>query len=164
VNYFNVTGAAADGVEAELRADLGRGWITSFSYTYLDTRVTDPGFETGPDAAFAPGQRLIRRPTHRAAAQLHVPVSNRGRGTVAVRYTGDRDDLDFTTFPAARVTLRAAARVDVGGEYDVPVGSGSALAATIRVENLLADDARDAVNFAARGRVLLLGARVRVGR
>jgi hypothetical protein len=44
------------------------------------------------------------------------------------------------------------------------VGSGSALAATIRVENLLADDARDAVNFAARGRVLLLGARVRVGR
>jgi outer membrane cobalamin receptor len=158
-----VTGASADGVETVLRADLGAGWTVGLTYTYLDSRVTDPGFATDPDAAFAPGKRLIRRPSHQATLQLHAPLAARGSGNVTVRYTGQRDDLDFTSSPASRVTLRAAVCVDLGAEYDLPLGSPPALTLSLRVENLFNDDARDAANYPARGRVLLLGGGLKLG-
>jgi vitamin B12 transporter len=161
VNYFNVTGAVAGGVEAELRADVGRGWAATLRYTYLDTRVTDPGFETGPDAAFAPGRRLIRRPTDQAGLRLHGPLGARGAVTLGARYTGNRDDLDFTAFPAARVTLAAATHIDIGVRYDIAAGPGLGFTLTARVENLLGDDAREIANLPARGRVVLIGATVR---
>lgn len=163
VNYFNVTGASADGVEAEWRLDLRGGWAVTLAYVYLDTRVTDPGFETAPDAAFAPGKRLIRRPANQGSLRLRAPLGAAGTAGIAVRYAGDRDDLDFTTFPATRVTLRDAAWVDVHAEYGVPLGAAS-LAVTVRVENLLGDDAREVTNLPPRGRVVLIGGAVRLGR
>lgn len=163
VNYFNITGASADGLEAELRADLGRGWAATARYTYLDTRVTDPGFG-GPDAMFAPGNRLIRRPTGQAGLRLHAPVGSRGAVVLSVRYTGNRDDLDFTNFPAARVTLPAATQLDVAVQYDIAAAPGLALGLTGRVENLLGDETREVANFPARGRVVLIGGTLRAGR
>jgi vitamin B12 transporter len=161
VNYFNITGAVAGGVEAELRADVGRGWAATLRYTYLDTRVTDPGFETGPDAAFAPRRRLIRRPTDQAGLRLHGPLGGHGAVALGVRHAGSRDDLDFTAFPAVRVTLRPATHVDVGVRYDIAVGSGFEVTLTARVENLLGDDTREIANLPARGRVVLIGGAVR---
>jgi vitamin B12 transporter len=161
VNYFNVTGASADGVEVEVATQLGRGWSGSVRYTYLDTRVTDPGIETGPDAAFSPGKRLIRRPTHQGLAQLQAPLGARGSARLAVRYLGDRDDMDFTSFPATRVKLRAAARVDLSAEYELPLGLAGVVASA-RIENLFADDARDVANLPARGRVVFVGGQLRV--
>lgn len=164
VNYFNITGAAAGGVEAELRADLGHGWAATLAYTYLDSRVTDPGFETGPDAAFAPGKRLLRRPSDQATVRVHAPVGGRGTADLGLRYAGNRDDLDFTTFPAVRVTLPAAVHLDLGAEYDVGLGSVLGLLLTARIENVLGDDAREVANYPARGRTVFLGGRVRAGR
>jgi vitamin B12 transporter len=163
VNYFNVTGASADGVEAAWRIDVGAGWWATLSYGYLDTRVTEPGFETSPDAAFAPGKRLIRRPTHQGAVRLGAPLGAAGSAGLVVRYTGDRDDLDFTTFPATRVRLRDAARVDLHAAYEAALGA-TRVTVTARVENLFADDARDVVNLPPRGRVLLIGGGLRLGR
>lgn len=162
-NYFNITGATADGVESEARVDFGRGWLATLRYTYLDTRVTQPGADTGPDATFAPGKRLIRRPADQASVRLAAPLGRAGFASLGVRYVGARDDLDFTTFPAVRVTLPAVTRVDVGAEYTFALGSGAALVATARVENLLDDRTRDIANYPARGRVVWLGGRVRAG-
>jgi outer membrane cobalamin receptor len=164
VNYFNVTGASADGAEAELRADLGRGWTAVLTYTYLDTRVTHPGFEAGPDAAFAPGRRLLRRPTDAATVRLHAPVGLRGRAALALRHTGNRDDQDFTTFPAARVTLPAMTRLDLSAEYDFPAAHGIGLTLAARIENLFDDDTRDVANLPARGRLVTVGVSSRLGR
>jgi vitamin B12 transporter len=164
VNYFNVTGASADGAEAELRADLGRGWTAVLTYTYLDTRVTHPGFEAGPDAAFAPGRRLLRRPTDAATVRLHAPVGLRGRAALALRHTGNRDDQDFTTFPAARVTLPAMTRLDLSAEYDFPAANGIGLTLAARIENLFDDDTRDVANLPARGRLVTVGVSSRLGR
>jgi vitamin B12 transporter len=163
LNYFNVTGATADGVEAELRAELGGGWTAVLSYTYLDTRVTHPGFDAGPDAAFAPGGRLLRRPTDAVVLQLHAPLGPRGHVALALRHTGDRDDQDFTTFPAARVTLPAMTRADVSAEYEIAVARGLGLTLSARVENVFGDDRREVANFPARGRVVSVGGRLRTG-
>jgi vitamin B12 transporter len=163
-NYFNITGATADGAEAELRADVGRGWLAVFSYTYLDTRVTHAGFDAGPDAAFAPGRRLLRRPTDAAALQVHAPLGPRAHAALALRHMGARDDHDFTTFPAARVTLPAMTRVDLSVAYDIPVASGIGLTLAARIENLFDDDTRDVANLPARGRVVTVGVSSRLGR
>lgn len=163
LNYFNVTGADADGLEAEARATLGRGWTAVLRYTYLDTRVTHPGVDPGPDAAFAPGARLLRRPTNAATLELHGPVTGRGRVVVALRYTGNRADHDFATFPAARVTLPASTQLDLGGEYELVAGRGIGLVLDARVENLFDDPSRDVVNLPARGRVVTIGGRLRAG-
>ncbi len=164
VNYFNITGAVADGVETELRTELGRGWVATLRYTYLDTRVTDPGFETGPDAAFAPGERLLRRPNDQLGLRLLAPIGGRGNATVGVRYSGTRDDLDFSTFPAERVTLPAGPWVDLSAEYAVPLGTGAAFVANVRVENLFDDQTPEIANFPPRGRVVFVGGRLRTGR
>jgi vitamin B12 transporter len=106
---------------------------------------------------------LIRRPHHQAAFQLQAPLGPRGTGSIALRYTGSRDDLDFSTFPATRVTLRQAAVVDVAGEYELPLGTLPALLLSLRVENVCDDDARDIANFPARGRVIMIGGGFRLG-
>ena len=162
VNYFNIIGASADGVEAELRAELGRGWLATLRYTYLDTRVTNPGSNTSPDGAFAPGKPLLRRAANQLGAQLAAPLSTRGTARLGVRWSGPRDDQDFVSF--TRVTLPAATWVDVSAEYAVPLATGIALAATLRVENLFDDQTREVANFPPRGRVVLIGGQVRAGR
>ena len=162
LNYFNITGAAADGVEAELSANMGRGWVATLRYTYLDTRVTHPGFDASATAAFAPGMRLLRRPSDQALFRLHAPVGGSATVRLDLHYTGDRDDIDYATF--TRVTLGGGVRMNLGAEYDVALTPGLGLAVTARVENLLADDMRDVANFPARGRVVFLGGRVRAGR
>jgi outer membrane cobalamin receptor len=162
LNYFNITGAAADGVEGQVRADLGRGWAATLRYTYLDTRVTDPGFDSSQTAAFVSGKRLLRRPADQASFRLHAPFGVGGTVVFDLQYTGDRDDIDFTTF--TRVTLRGGVRMNLGAEYDFGLAQGLGLAVTARVENVLADDTRDVANYPARGRMVFLGGRVRAGR
>jgi vitamin B12 transporter len=162
VNFFNISGAAADGVELEARAPLGRVAAT-LRYTYLDTRVTDAGFDTSPDAAFAPGQRLLRRPADQAMLRLDATPTRRVDAYAALRYTGTRHDLDFAAFPFRRVVLGAAATVDAGAELRWPVAGGSTVRLTARVENLFDHRSRETANFPARGRVILLGGRVAIG-
>jgi hypothetical protein len=53
--------------------------------------------------------------------------------------------------------------VDLSAEYELPLGRAGVVA-TARIENLLADDARDVANFPARGRVIFVGGQLRVGR
>lgn len=167
VNYFNVAGASADGVEASVDVSLGRGVMASLHYTYLDTRVDDPGFDASPDAAFVPGRRLLRRPTHSATQHFAAPLGTRGTVAVTARFVGDRDDLDFSR-PAGerRVTLHPYMRVNFAAWYELLRGSGAApgLILTVRVEDLFDDDAQEIAGFRARGRTVFVGARIGLGR
>jgi len=165
-NYFNVAGAMADGVEATVSADLGAGVTADLGYTYLDTRVLEPGPDGDADGLFVAGRRLIRRPAHTLLARVVTPVGARGSVMLDGRVVGPRDDLDFSR-PAGerRVTLGAYGRVNLAGEYGVlaPGGGSPGITITLRIENLTNDDAPDIANFPARGRSLLLGGRFRYG-
>ena len=164
-NYFNVAGATANGVEAGIELAGWSGVVATANYTYLDTRVTDPGFDTGPDAAFAPGKRLLRRPTHAANLSLGLRSAGRGSVSLGVKFVGRRDDLDFSTFPAPRVRLPAYTRVDLAGEYPLFRGRGLLAGLTVngRVENLFDRRYEEVKNFPARGRTVFFGGAVRLG-
>jgi vitamin B12 transporter len=161
-NYFNVAAADASGLELEARLAPAAGLTVGGSYTYLHTEIVDAGFDAG-GGSFQAGQRLLRRPTHSVNLDAAWRFAGRAYTALAVRYVGDRDDRDFTAFPAATVVLPAYWRLDLAGEVDLlrHAGGRRALTATLRVENLLDEQYQEVFGFAAPGRRVLVGGRVR---
>jgi vitamin B12 transporter len=160
-NYFNVGAARARGAELSARGELGRVALAA-AYTRTDTHVTDDGF--GTDGAFLAGGRLLRRPLDQASASLSVAASAVLRLLADVRYTGRREDLDFTTaWAGARVTLPSYMTLDLGAEYAVLRRDGSTVDLTLRLRNALDERYHEIHNFPAPGRVLQLGVRAGMG-
>ncbi|HET7038268.1 MAG TPA: TonB-dependent receptor [Gemmatimonadales bacterium] len=162
-NYVNVAAARADGVELEARGYPLRGLSVGVQYTWLSTEVTDVGTLPADDAAFRLGDRLLRRPAHTVTLDAHADLG-RLRVGGAVRRIGARADADFAAFPAVRLTLPAHTVLDLGGEVELPrlTPSLPALVLTGRVENALDHDYQEVYGFPARGRVVLVGGRVRM--
>jgi vitamin B12 transporter len=157
-NYFNVAAATARGLELTADAALGRATL-GVSYTWLTTRVLDPGLAT--DASFAEGEALLRRPAHSAAATARYRLRQGALG-LAVQRVGRRDDLDFGAgFPAPRVGLPAHTTVDLSAEHRLPMTSGPDLDVLLRLENAL-DATYEAIRgFPAPGRLITIGLRLR---
>lgn len=122
-NPQNVGSARVAGASAELSGRLPDGWQVLANLTWSD----------GVDRAT--GLRLLRLPGWTANVVLRRELGQGSALAVLVRYVGERDDLDFSTFPAARVTLPA--HLTVGLRYEVQV---SGLAVTVGLDNLF--DAR----------------------
>ncbi|MBI2072992.1 MAG: TonB-dependent receptor, partial [Gemmatimonadetes bacterium] len=160
-NYFNIAGATAQGMEVEVRTAPFPRFLVEGRYTYLATRVTDRGFDTGPGALLAQDSSLLRRPAHTVAAEARYGVSDRLRATLAVRHVGRRGDLDYSEYPFRRVGLNAYSTVGLSAEGDVLEAVGRTVTLTLRVDNLLDASYQEAVNFPARRRTVWVGARAR---
>jgi vitamin B12 transporter len=158
-NYFNIAAANASGIEAGVALHrLGPAEAGVF-YTYLHTDVTDAGFDSGPDATFVEGQRLIRRPDHTLTLRASVrPISRVQLGTV-VNVVGSRDDLQFSNTATTRVTLPRYATVDLSGRVLVLQERRGmlGLAAQARVENLFDEQYEQVAGYLSRGRTLVVG-------
>lgn len=162
-NYYNVAEARSRGAEAEAQADAGPVRLTA-SYTWLDTEVRDAGFDEGPGAAFVEGQSLLRRPRHTAAAGAFVSVGDRATVDLGVRRVGEREDRDFSTWPAGAVVLPAYTVLDAAANVRVFGGDGRpALVLTIRAENLLDAEYEEVQGFQAPGRGVYVGGKVSFG-
>jgi len=167
VNYFNVAGASASGVEASAELRLARGVVATLAYTYLHTQVDNPGLDPSPDGLFVAGQTLLRRPSYTVTPQIAAALGGRGHVVLAARVVGKRDDVDFSR-PAGerRVSLHSYTRVNLAGQYALlgHDGAGQLVALTVQIENLFNDHAPEIAGFLPRGRTLLAGGRVGVGR
>jgi vitamin B12 transporter len=148
-NYFNLARTRARGVELEGRVTLPAGFTADAAFTYLETRVVDPGTSTAATALFAPGAHLLRRPAH----TLDVGAGYRGeRGSLALRAlrVGTREDNYYAPdFSVRHVTLPAYTRADLSAELGlVPASSSRGTAvATVRVENVFDARYSDAAGF-----------------
>lgn len=169
-NYFNIAAANSAGVEIEAAITalpaawpLPRGTWLQANYTRLRTRVTDAGFQEGPDQAFVAGAQLLRRPTHAANLVIGARPFARGGFSLHVAHVGERDDLDFADWPQERVRLPAHTRLDLAGELTVLGGGASALppvTLTARIENLFDSEYEEVRHYPARGRTIFLGTRL----
>lgn len=162
-NYHNVAGANASGLEVEASARLAASLRITGQYTWLDTKVTDPGADS---LTFAPGRPLLRRPEHSAALILDVAPAGRVAAGARVAYVGRREDLDFTTFLISRVVMPAYGRVDVWASVAL-LGTGPAhtgLTLTARVDNVFDIAYQEVYRYRSPGRMLRLGMRVDAGR
>jgi vitamin B12 transporter len=162
-NYFNVPGANASGIEFATEAIVGERIHLTAGYTFLDTRVTKAGVDSGPTGLFLPGEALIRRPRNAGALGVAYRLAMRGSVALTALYMGEREDVDYATFQ--RVTLPAHTRVDAALNYEVVRRGGSApgLALSVRIENVFDQAYEEIKNFPARGRTILIGARLRFG-
>jgi vitamin B12 transporter len=157
--YANVGRATARGAELAVSARLRPDLDVTAGLTRLLARVEDPGEAGG---VYQEGDALLRRPdlTMRAGAAW------RPRGTLLaadVLRTGARDDVDYRSFPAARVTLPAFTLVNASADVPLSALRGTwspRVTLTLDVRNLLDARYESVVGFPGRGRLVMGGVRI----
>ena len=82
-------------------------------------------------------------------------------GGAEVRYVGERDDLDFTSFPFTRVTLAPYALVGLSAAVDLSGPGRPGLVLRGRADNLLDTAYQEVHGFRTPGRTLFFGVEVR---
>lgn len=157
-SYANLTAAESNGYDVELAISPGSDFSANASYTYAAPRVTELSPSYGGDLVV--GQALIRRARRTGAAVVRYRRTGIGSISATASYVGPRPDIDFTQFPSPVVNLAPYTKLDLAGSVDVLRGRiAAALALTARVENVFGKRYEDVLNFAAPGRVILIGAR-----
>jgi vitamin B12 transporter len=156
-NYFNVAAASSRGLELEATARPTSHLRIGANLTLLRTRVDDAGLQTGESETFVEGNRLLRRPSTQASGTIGIDFPAQTTAEIGVIYTGDRDDRDFSAFPAAPVVLPSWTRVDAGFTKAIDLGARFEFRA--RVENLLGASYQEIANYPAAGRSLTIGVR-----
>jgi vitamin B12 transporter len=141
--YFNTDEAVASGGEFSAAGRPAAGWTLTAHYTYLETEDRS----TGED--------LIRRPAHSVGADVGWQATAALTVSAGADYIGEREDLDFASFPAERVTLDAYTLVRAGAS--VAVADGVELFG--RIENLFDEDYESVYGYGVAGRAFYAGAR-----
>lgn len=158
--YQNLGAALARGIEAAATARVAPSLSLGGSWSWLETRVTDAGASGSP--GFSEGDRLLRRPANMLRFWgSAVPVA-RLQMTAELLYTGSRDDVDFGSFPSARVTLPSYTLLNASLNLNVIGGADRMpdVTLTARGENLLDSDYTVVAGFPGRGRTVSAGVRV----
>ena len=132
----NIDTASILGGSAELEGRLGSRALARFNVSLTHAR----------DGA---GSLLIRVPSVTAAGALHFSMTATTTLSVLATYMGSRPDLDFSTFPATRVTLPAY--VLAGIRYTQALGSGTL---QVGVDNLFETVYEAVSGFPSPGRTV----------
>jgi vitamin B12 transporter len=161
-NFFNVAAANASGMETTLSARPIDAIEGSISYAYVHTKVTDSGFDSDPAATFVEGDRLLRRPTHAVTIKADYVGMSRVRLGAALKWVGNRDDVEFNQFPtpSQRIELPSYVTVDLRSTVTVLStrrGGMPGIDVTARVENLFDEDYEQAARFLSPGRAIFVG-------
>jgi vitamin B12 transporter len=99
--------AESKGLELSVQAILGTDFVLSASYTR--TEAKDLVADTD----------LLRRPKDKFSASLLYPFLKRGSIRLSLIHIGKREDQDFSTWPATRVTLPDYTLVNTVISYDI---------------------------------------------
>lgn len=142
--FANIAAATTHGIESFVDADLGGGVSGRVTYTYLDSedQATD--------------DQLLRRARHKAGFDLRgEPVAGLVASIGGV-LTGVREDNDFSTFPAARVTLPSYLVINLALEYAVSPRTK----VFARVDNLFDREYSEVLGYGSLGAAGYAGATV----
>ncbi len=91
--YTNVGDAESKGIELFTQFHSQSGLILNVSYTRAEARDLDMD------------SPLLRRPKDKFSASILYPFLRKGNIRLSLIHIGKREDLDFSTWPATRVTL-----------------------------------------------------------
>jgi len=154
-SFENVQKAKAEGVEFAARIRPGYGLALSGTYTFLSTKVLENDIG---GTELPVGEPLVRRPEHTGSLtidQIWDPL----HATLTVTFVGDRQDLDFRTFPAPRVTNPGYTTVDLAASYRLLKDRLHLreLTAFGKILNLFDEKYEQVFGFSAPGITFLLG-------
>ncbi|MCJ7499097.1 TonB-dependent receptor [bacterium] len=139
--YFNVQEAKTAGMEAFAELRPAEALNVRIGYTVLDTEDVT----TGED--------LIRRPEEKVTVNTDYRFGERGQLNLTAIFVGDRTDRDFSTWPAATVTLDSYTLLNLAGSLAI----SDKLKLTGRVENLLDEQYQEVFGYGTAGISAYLG-------
>ena len=137
---INIDKAKTEGVEFFTKINMLDFLSIKLNYTYtssIDKSKNSPDF----------GKKLLRRPTHRAAVYGDYIISARADVNLEIIYVGEKDDKNFSTFPAQRINLEAYTLLNIAGHYRL----FKFLELFARVENLLDIDYEEVFGYGTPG-------------
>jgi len=143
---ININKVKTSGVEfsAELRSY--DNFSAFFNYTY--TNATDES----PNVA-SENINLIRRPKQNMNLVLNYKMFSRLDLLVKFMYTGEREDIDFSTYPSTRVILKSYTLVDFVLSYQI----SDLLRLQGRIENIFDTEYEEVLYYGTLGRSGYIG-------
>ena len=131
-SFFNVGSAVAKGVELSSVWQVNDATSVTSSYTRTDTRDR------------ATDLPLLRRPANKASVGVNRRLlNNRANVNLTGLFVGNRDDKDFTAFPATRVVVPHYFVINAAGSYDLTPRSQI----FVRVDNLFNERYQEVFGF-----------------
>ncbi|HEX2897867.1 MAG TPA: TonB-dependent receptor [candidate division Zixibacteria bacterium] len=143
VGIENVDEATARGIETGLHVKSNRV-STRLDYTYCDSKD-----KISEDV-------LIRRPKHKVTISSEYQLTGNLLVRVSARHTGEREDLDFSQFPAPRLKLEKYTVFNIGAAIDVSQN----LTVTGRIENLFDTDYQEVYSYGSSPLSVFAGIRL----
>lgn len=143
--YENVAQATSKGVELTATVRPIADLTLRASCTHTDTEDK------------ATGRELLRRAKHRAALDASYRLFKKLNLNLGVACVGERSDMDFSTWPATRVTLGSYVLVNCGVSYDI----SDNFTVFGRVENLLDRRYEEVKGYGTPGVGVFAGVRAR---
>ncbi len=119
--YTNVGEAESKGLELSVQAILGTDFRLNASYTRTEARDLVARID------------LLRRPKDKFSASVLFPFMKRGSIRLSLIHIGKREDQDFSTWPATRVTLGDYTLLNAIIAYDMT----QQIQAFLRMDNIL---------------------------
>lgn len=136
----NINKVHLRGVESFVAAQLSKRLSSRIDYTFTDASVSDNS-----------DRPLLRRPRHKASANLAYAASDKASIDLSADYVGERKDIDRVTGAVKEVSDYTV--FNAATTYQLY----PALRLEARIENLLDTHYEPADGFAALGRYILLG-------
>lgn len=122
--YTNIGSAESRGLEMYFQALPRAGVELNASYTR--TEATDLDTDTS----------LLRRPKDKLSASIFYPIMKKANIRLSLIHIGEREDLDFSTWPASRVTLSEYTLLNAVFSYDLTLNAQ----AFLRLDNILNEE------------------------
>lgn len=142
----NIAKASSRGIEFTASIINIQNFSLSANYTYTETK---DDYELSPDF----NKPLLRRPKQQANFIVNYRMNEKTSFNLQLRYVGERDDKDFSTFPALRVTMPDYTLVNFAASYKFL----NYLELTARIENLFDKQYEEVLYYGTLGRSFYVG-------
>ena len=133
--YINIGEAESKGAELYLQADPAENLRLRASYTRLEAKDKDTGTP------------LLRRPKHKFTASLMCQFLEKGHVNLSFILLGKREDMDFSTWPAARATLPGYALLNASVSYSLNPNAQI----FFRLDNILDEEYENILGYGTPG-------------
>ncbi len=142
----NIAEAASSGIEFTASAGNLRNFSLSLNYTY---NKTNDDYNLSPDY----NKPLLRRPLHQANFILNYKLNERANFGMQIRYSGKRDDKDFSSWDVVRVTMPDYTLINLTASYKIFHN----LEMNARIENLFNKQYEEVLYYGTLGRSFYIG-------
>ncbi len=137
---FNIDKVRTDGVEFFISTNPAKKLYLKAAYTYTNAKNKS---ENSVDF----NNSLLRRPKTKIAYLVNYSFNGKTNANLEIIYMSERDDKDFSSFPAKKVALEAYTLVNLAAHYDM----FSFLRFYTRVENLFDVQYEEVFGFGTPG-------------